>query len=285
MTTTTDEQFTRLIDLPTLARWLGVTERHIRRLVAERRIPYLKWGHLLRFDPREIQAWLDANRRPARATGPRAPRPAGVLAARYSWSTASQARSGQPLEPPGTCCRRSCAVTGAGGSTVIERRTTRTGQVRYEVRLRAPDGRERSRSFATKREAKAYEAAELARRTRGDWFDPRKATIPFRVVADDWLATNPAKRPSTRARDEISLRAHLLPRFGATAVGRIDPASVQRWVNDHARRPCRPHGQAGLRRPAGRARPRRRARAHRPQPLPRHPPARCRTRREPRHHP
>jgi excisionase family DNA binding protein len=65
MTTTTDEQFTRLIDLPTLARWLGVTERHIRRLVAERRVPHLKWGHLLRFDPREIQAWLDENRRPA----------------------------------------------------------------------------------------------------------------------------------------------------------------------------------------------------------------------------
>jgi integrase len=119
---------------------------------------------------------------------------------------------------------------------VIERRTTRTGQVRYEVRLRAPDGRERSRSFPTKREAKAYEAAELARRTRGDWFDPRRATIPFRVVADDWLGSNPAKRPSTRARDEISLRAHLLPRFGSTAVGRIDPDSVQRWVTDHAHR-------------------------------------------------
>ncbi len=46
-----------------MAERLGVNQRHIRRLVAERRIPYLKWGHLLRFDPAEIDAWLDRARR------------------------------------------------------------------------------------------------------------------------------------------------------------------------------------------------------------------------------
>ena len=48
-----------LIDLPAVAQRLGVNQRHIRRLVAERRIPFLKWGHLLRFDPAEVDAWLD----------------------------------------------------------------------------------------------------------------------------------------------------------------------------------------------------------------------------------
>jgi len=52
-----------LMDLPALAEWLGVNHRHVRRLVAERRIPFLKWGHLLRFDPDEIEAWLDQARR------------------------------------------------------------------------------------------------------------------------------------------------------------------------------------------------------------------------------
>jgi excisionase family DNA binding protein len=51
-----------LMDLPALAERLGVNHRHIRRLVAERRIPFLKWGHLLRFDPDEIEAWLDRAR-------------------------------------------------------------------------------------------------------------------------------------------------------------------------------------------------------------------------------
>ena len=53
----------RLIDLTTLARWLGVEPRHVRRLVAERRIPFIKWGHLLRFDPEEIRRWIDQYRR------------------------------------------------------------------------------------------------------------------------------------------------------------------------------------------------------------------------------
>lgn len=51
-----------LIGLPQVAERLGVNERHVRRLVAERRIPYLKWGHLLRFDPVEIERWLEAAR-------------------------------------------------------------------------------------------------------------------------------------------------------------------------------------------------------------------------------
>ncbi len=38
---------------------LGVSTRHMRRLVAERRIPYVKWGHLLRFDPLAIDEWVE----------------------------------------------------------------------------------------------------------------------------------------------------------------------------------------------------------------------------------
>ena len=60
MTTTSADQ--PLMDLPAVARRLGVNHRHIRRLVAERRIPYLKWGHLLRFDPAAIDEWLQQAR-------------------------------------------------------------------------------------------------------------------------------------------------------------------------------------------------------------------------------
>lgn len=52
------------MDIEAVAERLGVTVRHVRRLVSERRIPYLKWGHLVRFDPAEIAAWIDASRRP-----------------------------------------------------------------------------------------------------------------------------------------------------------------------------------------------------------------------------
>lgn len=55
----------RLLDVPGLAAHLGVKERHIRRLIAERRIRFIKWGHLIRFDPDDIAAWLDENRKAA----------------------------------------------------------------------------------------------------------------------------------------------------------------------------------------------------------------------------
>lgn len=51
-----------LLSIEQLADWLGVTDRFIRRLVAERRIPFLKIGKFIRFDPAEIEPWLDSQR-------------------------------------------------------------------------------------------------------------------------------------------------------------------------------------------------------------------------------
>lgn len=59
-----------LMDIPALAKRLSVPERHVRRLVAENRIPYLKWGHLVRFDPRQVEQWLAAAQVPARNSPP-----------------------------------------------------------------------------------------------------------------------------------------------------------------------------------------------------------------------
>jgi excisionase family DNA binding protein len=55
-----------LVDIHGIAEYLGDSERHVRRLVAEQRIPYLKVGRLLRFDCDEVDRWLDAHRRPAK---------------------------------------------------------------------------------------------------------------------------------------------------------------------------------------------------------------------------
>ena len=53
-----------LIDIATLADRLGTSVRHIRRLVFEKRIPYIKCGGLVRFDPADINRWIDEQRRP-----------------------------------------------------------------------------------------------------------------------------------------------------------------------------------------------------------------------------
>ena len=54
----------KLLSIDELAERLGVTQRHVRRLVAERRVPFLKVGRFIRFDPAKIATWLDSSRVP-----------------------------------------------------------------------------------------------------------------------------------------------------------------------------------------------------------------------------
>jgi excisionase family DNA binding protein len=54
-----------LLTIPDIARHLGVKERHVRRLIAERRIPFVKWGHLIRFEPGAIADWIGQHLRDA----------------------------------------------------------------------------------------------------------------------------------------------------------------------------------------------------------------------------
>ena len=57
-----DRQVLELLDVAGTAARLGVTVRFVRRLVAEERIPYIKVGKFIRFDPAEIERWIDERR-------------------------------------------------------------------------------------------------------------------------------------------------------------------------------------------------------------------------------
>ena len=52
----------RPLTLPEAATYLNVTERYMRRLVTERRIPYFKVGRLLRFSTEDLDDFLEASR-------------------------------------------------------------------------------------------------------------------------------------------------------------------------------------------------------------------------------
>lgn len=56
----------RLLDVPAAAERLGVTQRWIRRAVAERRISFVKVGRNVRFEPDAISRYIERQRRPAR---------------------------------------------------------------------------------------------------------------------------------------------------------------------------------------------------------------------------
>ncbi|MCU1493243.1 MAG: hypothetical protein JWO62_1007 [Acidimicrobiaceae bacterium] len=59
-----------LVDIETVAGALGVGVRHVRRLVAERRIPYVKVGHYVRFEPDVIARWVEERRVAGHESGP-----------------------------------------------------------------------------------------------------------------------------------------------------------------------------------------------------------------------
>lgn len=59
------DEVPQLLTMDQLAERLGVTHRHVRRLVAERRVPFVRVGRFIRFEPVEIAAWLDQVRQAA----------------------------------------------------------------------------------------------------------------------------------------------------------------------------------------------------------------------------
>jgi len=55
------------MDVPSTAAYLGISERHVRRLVAERRIDFIKIGSRVRFCPDDLDGFLAACRLRAQA--------------------------------------------------------------------------------------------------------------------------------------------------------------------------------------------------------------------------
>ena len=153
--------------------------------------PYLKIGRFVRFDPDEIERWLDAARvemqpeRGARAaTAEAAPRSGRWLTCRSG--------SRRRVRSDGTSA--TATTPGASANAASSARST---PMRF---------------------GRAVETDLL----RGDWIDPRRGKEPFEVWASTWLETLGTRKPKTRESYESILHRHLLPRFGATPIGSID---------------------------------------------------------------
>jgi integrase len=94
---------------------------------------------------------------------------------------------------------------------------------------RDPAGRQRSKTFKTRREANAFLAEVEAALNRGVYVAPDGGRIRFGDYAEKWLANRNNER-ATIARDESIMRNHVLPRWGTVPLARIDHSAVQAWV-------------------------------------------------------
>ena len=62
-----------LLTIDAVAEALSLTRRHVQRLVAERRIPFLKVGRFIRFDPAALNVWLEERELSQYPFGPSSP--------------------------------------------------------------------------------------------------------------------------------------------------------------------------------------------------------------------
>ena len=114
--------------------------------------------------------------------------------------------------------------------------TTKKGDKRYVLRYRARDGKQREQWFRSQGAAAATRKAVEADIMRNAWIDPRRANRTFKSWAEEWLASDPAKRPKTKACDESTLKLHLYPSLGQKFLGSITTQDVRglvaKWTQD-----------------------------------------------------
>lgn len=105
---------------------------------------------------------------------------------------------------------------------------------------RYPDGSGRDvpapMTFATKADASRFLAQMQSDIAHGLWRDPRLGQISFADWAEQWLASNPAKRATTLARDSCVLRTHFIPALGNRQLASITPLHIRAVVDAMAAR-------------------------------------------------
>lgn len=111
----------------------------------------------------------------------------------------------------------------------IHPRRLRSGRTSYDVKLRAPDGRQYARTFRTRKEAEAYQTTERAAHLEGSWIDPEAGAVRLGDYAAEWLALKPTLRPRTIELYEYLLRVQLLPGLGELSLKQITSARVRTW--------------------------------------------------------
>lgn len=107
-----------------------------------------------------------------------------------------------------------------------QKRTTKTGAVRWVARYTDPTGKERSKSFDTRREAKVFLQEQERDIRRGNWVDPKDQQVTVADLVEDYISL--ATKPGTK-RDREILRDNLGP-LADMPVRAVRQAHVESWA-------------------------------------------------------
>jgi integrase len=106
--------------------------------------------------------------------------------------------------------------------------TTTSGDTRYSVVMKVQGKTVSKGGFTTKGAAERWRDVKRADVVKGDWIDPAKGRIKFGAFAEEWIATAPKLRQSTRANYTYLLN-HQLSSWKDVPLAAITPADVRRW--------------------------------------------------------
>lgn len=107
----------------------------------------------------------------------------------------------------------------------IQRRPNNQWRARY----RDAAGKEHSRHFGKKLDAKRWLDEVTASIVTGQYVDPNAGRITFREYAEQWRHAQ-VHRPSSATHIEGMLRRHAYPYLGGRQLSSILPSEIQAWV-------------------------------------------------------
>lgn len=104
----------------------------------------------------------------------------------------------------------------------------RSNGVSWQGRYRDATGKEHSKTFKTKREARAWEDEQLRALRRGEWIDPAKNSTTVRDLVEKKIAQS--AKPNTR-----KAREYLLANLGSLSelpVAKLRPTIIRAWFQE-----------------------------------------------------
>jgi hypothetical protein len=103
----------------------------------------------------------------------------------------------------------------------------------FRANWRDEAGRQKAKTFRTKKEAAGFLANIESSLNRGGYVDPHAGRQLFGPYAERWLRSRKVELTTT-ARDASIMVNHVLPRWGLVPIGRIDHLGIQSWVTELA---------------------------------------------------
>ena len=114
----------------------------------------------------------------------------------------------------------------------IEKKTTKSGQIRHIVHYREPSGKSREKWHRRKVDADRFAREVENQKDRGTWTDPKRGRITIAEHLAGWHAGRHNIRAGTAARDDAVIRNQISRHLGSIRLCDLDPEKVRAWVSD-----------------------------------------------------